>query len=477
MEPVENRQKAQGFAGRLRDYYLGLTISRKILLGYMIMALLLIITSIFTLLSLKRLNTIQEGVLNRDIKILELTERLSETIVKEELYARRYAILGSPDMLEIFVKVKDEAKELISSIVQLDKSASSLLAIHDEYTELFLKYFKYSKDLLSPQAKRYDSLIKKTHAELIDQITKLNQNARLSQREKTFKTSVISLKAYRTAGVLCMIGLLLGLASAVLITRNISSSIDELKRATDEISEGRFEAIPDIKNRDELGELAKAFSEMAKKLKKLEEMYLDASPLTRLPGGVAIENILRKRINAKTPLAFCLIDMDNFKAFNDRYGYARGSEVIKALGNIVENVVKKYGKEEDFVGHIGGDDFVVITVPERYPKICSEIITEFDSAIVHFYDLEDRKAGYIIGKTRQGQEMKFPIMTISIAVVTNQQRELIDPVQVGEIAAELKEYAKSIHGSIYVVDKRRKDSRQPLNEDNVIRFPKKDVDA
>ncbi|MCX7793513.1 MAG: diguanylate cyclase [Thermodesulfovibrionales bacterium] len=462
---------------RIRDYYLGLTISKKILLGYMIMALLLIITSLFTLFSLGRLNSIQEAILNRDVKIIELTERLSEVLVREEVYGRRYTILGSPEMLGIFWKSVDEAKDLIKTLSDMDKSAGGLIKLHDEFTELFVKYFRHSRDLLSPEAKRNDQLIKKKHEELSEFITKINENARKSQRAKILEGSMISLRAYRIAGILCMIGLIFGLVSVVFITHDISSSVDKLKKATQDIAEGRFDSVPDIKNKDELGDLARAFTEMAKRLKKLEEMYLDASPLTRLPGGIAIENVLRKRINSKTPLAFCLVDMDNFKAFNDRYGYARGSEVIKALGNIIEKAVKKHGMEEDFIGHIGGDDFVIITVPERYPKICGEIISEFDRVIVDFYDPEDRKLGYIIGKTRQGVEMKFPIMTVSIAVVTNQQRELTDPVQVGEIAAELKEYAKTIKGSLYVVDKRRKDSRQALSEENVIRFPRQVTDA
>ncbi len=470
-------KRTKSMAARLRDLYLGLTISRKILLGYMIMALLLIVTSLFTIFSLARLNSIQEGIINRHMKIIELTERLSEVIVREEVYGRRYAILGSPEMLEIFWKSTDEAKSLINALSELDSSAAELGRLHEEFTGLFIKYFKHSKDLLSPQAKKDDQLIKKRHEAISEVLTRLNEGARKSQRTKTLEGSVISLRAYRIAGLLCAIGLILGFASVVLITHNISSSVDKLKKATQEIAEGRFDAVPDLKNKDELGELARAFTDMAKRLKKLEEMYLDASPLTRLPGGVAIENVLRKRINSRAPLAFCLVDMDNFKAFNDRYGYARGSEVIKALGNIIEKTVKKYGREEDFIGHIGGDDFVIITVPERYPRICSEIISEFDRTIVNFYDPEDRRLGYIMGKTRQGVEMKFPIMTVSIAVVTNQHRELVDPVQVGEIAAELKEYAKSIPGSIYVVDKRRKDSRQAISEENIIRFPQKEKDA
>lgn len=477
METADPDRKDDSLSSRIRDYYMGLTISKKILLGYMIMAFLLIVTSLFTLLSLKRLNSLQQSILLEDIKISELSERLSSIMVKEELYGRRYAILAVPEMLEIFVKSVDEAKETIRALAQLNAGAQGLITLHNEFENLFLKYFKYSKNLFSPEARKLDALIKRKHQEMEELVSKIYSESKLSQREKISKGSQISLAAYRIAGALCITGLFLGLVSGLFITRNISFSIDKLKRATREVAEGKFDYIPEIKSRDELGELADAFSEMAKKLKKLEEMYLDASPLTRLPGGVAIENVLRKRINSKAPLAFCLVDMDNFKAFNDRYGYAKGSEVIKMLGRIVENAVEKYDGEGGFVGHVGGDDFVVITRPDTYHRICSEIIAEFDKKIIDFYDAEDLKMGYIIGKTRQGVEMKFPIMTVSIAVVTNQQRELYDPVQVGEIAAELKEYAKSMQGSLYVVDKRRRDLRQAPDSDNIIRFPARDTDA
>jgi GGDEF domain-containing protein len=117
--------------------------------------------------------------------------------------------------------------------------------------------------------------------------------------------------------------------------------------------------------------------------------------------------------------------------------------------------VKNKGFSDDFVGHVGGDDFVVITTPEYMSNICSEIISEFDRRIPGFYDREDREKGYILGHNRLGEEMRFPLMTISIAVVTNAQRSLSSPLEVSEIAAELKEYAKSIAASVYVVDKRR----------------------
>jgi GGDEF domain-containing protein len=140
------------------------------------------------------------------------------------------------------------------------------------------------------------------------------------------------------------------------------------------ISDGKFDHRPNIRNRDELGDLAHSFVTMAQRLKQLEEMYLDASPLTRLPGGIAIENVLSKRIAAGAPIAFCLMDIDNFKAYNDHYGYAKGNDVIQATAGIISEGVAKYGTEDDFIGHIGGDDYALITTPDLYPRICQAVI-------------------------------------------------------------------------------------------------------
>ena len=165
--------------------------------------------------------------------------------------------------------------------------------------------------------------------------------------------------------------------------------------------------------------------------------------------------MLKKRLDSSQPLAFCVLDLDNFKAFNDRYGYANGSEVIKEAAHIIENAVKLKGSSEDFIGHVGGDDFVVITTPDYMREVSMEIISQFDRRISGFYDLEDRERGHILGKTRQGVEMQFPIMSISIAIVTNERRKLTNALEASEVAAELKDYAKTIPKSVFVVDKRR----------------------
>ena len=131
-----------------------------------------------------------------------------------------------------------------------------------------------------------------------------------------------------------------------------------------------------------------------------------------------------------------------------------GNEIIKETAGIIEASVTEHGKKDDFVGHIGGDDFAIVMHPENHKKICESIISSFDKKITEYYDSDDIERGYIIGKSRQGQEQKFPLMTISIAVVTNENRKDMNNVEIGEIAAELKDHAKSLQGSVFVTDRR-----------------------
>lgn len=183
----------------------------------------------------------------------------------------------------------------------------------------------------------------------------------------------------------------------------------------------------------------------------------EASPLTGLPGNRIIQQALEARIRSGCKFAVCYADLDDFKSYNDRYGFFAGSEVIKLTAQIMVEALKKNGGEGDFVGHIGGDDFVIITVMERTAAICEEIIRLFDQRILAHYDAEDRRRGYIISVSRDGEVHRYPILTISIAIVHNTYRDLNHPGKVAQIAAEVKKYAKSLKGSNYVYDRRRKD--------------------
>ncbi|MCM8796671.1 MAG: response regulator [Candidatus Omnitrophica bacterium] len=185
------------------------------------------------------------------------------------------------------------------------------------------------------------------------------------------------------------------------------------------------------------------------------ERDLEANPLTRLPGNVSILNELSKRLENKTLFAVCYIDLDKFKSYNDKYGFERGDAVIRETARIIIRSVQQCGNPDDFIGHIGGDDFVVITSIANVDRLCQEIIAKFDKAVPGFYNETDRKRGYIIAQDRQGKEQKTSLLSISIGVVTNEYRQIEHVAQIGEIGAELKAFAKREERSNYVKDKRK----------------------
>jgi len=150
----------------------------------------------------------------------------------------------------------------------------------------------------------------------------------------------------------------------------------------------------------------------------------------------------------------CYADLDNFKPYNDYYGFLKGDGVIHQVARIIVEAVRQQGGVDDFVGHIGGDDFVVVTAPERAEAICRRIVDEFGQVIPLYYDSETRARGYIVTPDRQGRQTQFPLMTITLVIITNERRAIEHPGQVGDIAAELKHKAKSMPGSTILRDRR-----------------------
>jgi len=182
---------------------------------------------------------------------------------------------------------------------------------------------------------------------------------------------------------------------------------------------------------------------------------LEANPLTRLPGNVSILNELASCLESNALFAVCYIDIDKFKSYNDKYGFEHGDEVIRETARILIQSTQELGNPNDFVGHIGGDDFVIVTAPDVVDKLCRRIIAAFEKKAPSFYNETDRKNGYIIGLDRQGKEQKIPLLSVSIGVVTNEFRKIEHVAQIGEIGAELKSYAKSLERSNYVKDQRK----------------------
>ena len=185
----------------------------------------------------------------------------------------------------------------------------------------------------------------------------------------------------------------------------------------------------------------------------------EANPLTGLPGNVSIEKELRRRVDSKEPFVFAICDVDYFKAYNDHYGYARGDQAIKMTASVITEAVEELGTGEDFIGHIGGDDFVYITTPEKADLLGERVTAEFNQRVNFLYNEADRRKGYIEVSNRRGEVERFGPMTITVALVNSESHKIVHFAQVSAIAAELKAYGKSLPGSVVVKERRTEQER------------------
>ncbi len=192
----------------------------------------------------------------------------------------------------------------------------------------------------------------------------------------------------------------------------------------------------------------------------------NVNPLTKLPGNIVIEQLVRERLENGVTFSVCYCDLDNFKAYNDRYGYAAGDRVLLHTSQLIVQTVNKMGGDQDFVGHIGGDDFVFVTTPDREAELSKAIMSSFDASIAQFYDEEDRKNQGITLESHDGKLERYPLMTITIAAVNNDEKKFESHRILAERAAEIKHYLKRSEGSNFLSDRRgaeeKRHSKAPM---------------
>jgi len=183
--------------------------------------------------------------------------------------------------------------------------------------------------------------------------------------------------------------------------------------------------------------------------------YMKAqSPLTGLPGNVRIEDEIQTRIRMGEEFALMYLDLDNFKAYSDRYGFVRGDETLRRTGHLIRDVARAVGGAGTFIGHIGGDDYVVVTTPEVAEGIAREIIARFDREAPSFYDPDDAARGYVEAEDRRGEPQRFPLLSISIGIASTAARRFAHRAEAVQVATELKNFAKRTPGSSYALDRR-----------------------
>jgi len=188
-------------------------------------------------------------------------------------------------------------------------------------------------------------------------------------------------------------------------------------------------------------------------LRRAREMRA-LSPLTGLPGNIRVQEEIRRRVGEDQPFALLYADLDHFKAYNDHYGFVRGDRAIQALARVITETVHELIGPSGFVGHVGGDDFVMIVPPEEAEAVAAHLVGRFDTEAPNLYDSLDAERGTIEVKDRQGNLRRFPLLTLSVGIATTTNRRFTHYGEAVAVATEMKQFAKRETGSSYAVDRR-----------------------
>jgi GGDEF domain-containing protein len=260
---------------------------------------------------------------------------------------------------------------------------------------------------------------------------------------------------YRQCIVIALLIIAIHFGFALLFSKMILFPLRKLNEATHLISQGKLDIRVPIVRDDEIGRLASSFNEMSVALQRMRDEARGANPLTGMPGNLAIAKYIDDSLNAGRAICVLYCDLDNFKAYNDKYGFTKGDEAILYTRDCLMAVAKRKDMKNVFVGHEGGDDFVIICDYQYWEELAKSFITLFDRGIYQFYNSVDARNGFIESINRRGERQRFPLMSVSVAVVTNKTRPFRRHAEMIQVAAEVKKYVKSIDGSCYAIDRRQ----------------------
>jgi len=188
-------------------------------------------------------------------------------------------------------------------------------------------------------------------------------------------------------------------------------------------------------------------------LRRAREMRA-LSPLTGLPGNIRVQDEIRRRVSEDQPFALLYADLDHFKAYNDFYGFVRGDRAIQSMARLATEVIQDTVGPQGFVGHVGGDDFLLIVSPDLAEPVSAKLCDRFDQLVPHLYDATDLERGSIEVKDRQGNLKSFPFLTLSIGIASTEARRFSHYGEAVAVATEMKQFAKRNPGSSYAVDRR-----------------------
>ena len=426
-------------------YFPRLTLIQKMIISFVVSGLFMLAALIYSVAGMASMHRMQKGIASNDMTAATVSISLHEIILAQKRFVGRYQILRQPEFRDLYERNAAKILEVLALLRQVSKEpAVSVLA------SKYAAYSGIAAQVFAGQTVRPAEIQKAA-----DQMDKAFERLRTEQ-QSTLEHKLKEADKQESQTVIISIGLAIGgvvsaFVIAFLMIYSFATSIRKLQRATHRIADGDFDHESGIPPGDEIGSLAQDFSRMAERLKQMEQISLDASPLTRLPGNIAIERSLNRRLRENATFVMCYMDLDNFKSYNDRYGYIKASELLKETGRLIYDAVTRLDDPEAFIGHIGGDDFVAIVCADKAEAACRDIINDFDAMIPAYYSDEDRSEGAINGIDRYGVPRRFPLISISIAALACQPGDYATAAAIATAAAQVKDHVKEASGSNYII--------------------------
>ncbi len=434
------------------------TVTKKVVIGYLVILLFSLLAIGFALYRLHSQTRQTEQLVSVEFRAFELVRDLQQNLLAQDNIEKQLLIIRDPALQELRMNRKDELTRYFQSLKRLP-----LPEPYFSLTEQIKKYrevdVKLSEALIHKNWPGAEEISNDQTVPVRTQLLIVLNEVRQDQQER-INTGLSDLskktgEAYRLTLLITLIGIFLSAPVAVTVVLSIHRSVKALKNATLEFSDGSFEHQPILTGKDEFAQLAQDFTRMGRKLRELEQLRLDANPLTRLPGNLAIDREIDMRLDCHIPFSHLYLDLDNFKVYSDRYGYKAGSDVLARVGQMIQQTVWELGTEKDLVGHIGGDDYVVISTLDLGETLAQKIIEDFSKLAPSFYTEEDVAVGIISGQDRYGIERIFPLMTISIALIRSDHYDYPSRLAISQDCARVKEFLKGLEGSNYMLDRRK----------------------
>lgn len=434
------------------------TVTRKVAIGYLVIVFFSLAAIGYALASLHDHTKKTESLVGSQFEVFTLLRDLSQNLLAQEKLEKQLLILHEDEFLSLLELRFDDFEQLVDK-VDTTLPPPILALLESDLENYSINAAQLRKTSESKDWDRAADISSQLTSPLRSQLLNLLADVRVQHQRGINDTlrqlSLESNEAYRLTLLISLAGILLSAPVALTVISSIQRSVKALQKVTREIAAGSFDSQLDIRGSDEFGLLALDFASMGRQLRELEQLRLDANPLTSLPGNLAIDREVERRIEEKIPFAHLYIDLDNFKVYGDRYGYQAGSDVISRVADLIQRVVESEGTCDDLVGHIGGDDYVVVTHPDCAEKISKELVHQFDLMVPELYSEEDREKGSFVGKDRYGVVREFPLLSISIAILHSDNFDQPSLLSISRESASMKKHLKNLDGSNYLVDRRK----------------------